>query len=111
GLTGGDVDLAAVDPGYNDVSVTSRLDSFLTEASYQFVELNAECPAGIAYSDVAAEIFCDLPVMREFTKRHKVTPLYCRENMLDVLLNIYARVRGAGKRPNIGIVDYKGLPT
>jgi uncharacterized circularly permuted ATP-grasp superfamily protein len=110
GLTGGERELVAIDPGYDEVSVTSRLDSFLTDESYQFVELNAECPAGIAYQDVAAEIFCELPLMREFKRRHNVTPMYCRQNLLDALLTIYARVRGKEK-PNIGIVDYKGLPT
>jgi len=111
GLTETERKLVAVDPGYQEVSVTSRLDSFLTDETYQFVELNAECPAGIAYQDVAAEIFLDLPVMREFARQHEVTPMYCRQNLLDALLAIYERVRGRGERPQIGIVDYKGLPT
>src|SRR6185503_3796371 len=111
GLIEGERELVAVDPGYEEVSVTSRLDSFLTGESYQFVELNAECPAGIAYQDVAAEIFCGLPLMREFTKQHKVTPMYCRQNMLDALITIYERVRGRGQKPQIAIVDYRGLPT
>jgi hypothetical protein len=111
GLTESERELVAVDPGYPEVSVTSRLDSFLTDETYQFVELNAECPAGIAYQDVAAEIFCSLPLMREFSLDHKVTPMYCRRNMLDALIAIYERVRGRGEKPQIGIVDYKGLPT
>jgi hypothetical protein len=111
GLTEGERELVAVDPGYPDVSVTSRLDSFLTPGRYQLVELNAECPAGIAYADVAAETFMDLPAMREFRKTHDVAPMYCRENMLGALLRVYAEVRGQGERPQIGIVDYKGLPT
>lgn len=111
GLTEGERALVRIDPGYADVSVTSRIDSFLTPDSYRFVELNAECPAGIAYADVAAEIFLDLPVMRRFTRQHKVTPMYCREIMLDSLLTIYSRVRGKSERPNIAIVDYRGLPT
>src|SRR5260370_18232914 len=110
GLTEGECELVAVDPGYEEVSVTSRLDSFLTDETYQFVELNAECPAGIAYQDVAAEIFCDLPLMREFTREHKVTPMYCRQNMLDALLMVYERVRGRADKPQIGIVDYAGFP-
>lgn len=111
GLTQGERELVAVDPGYEEVSVTSRLDSFLTDDTYQFVELNAECPAGIAYQDVAAEIFCGLPLMREFSLERKITPMYCRQNMLDALLAIYERVRGRGEKPQIAIVDYKGLPT
>jgi hypothetical protein len=111
GLTEGERELVSVNPGYEEVSVTSRLDSFLTTETYQFVELNAECPAGIAYQDVAAEIFCDLPIMHEFRRQHRVTPMYCRQNMLDALIKIYERVRGRDARPQIGIVDYKGLPT
>jgi hypothetical protein len=111
GLTDGERELVAVDPGYDSVSASARLDSFLTPDRYSFVELNGECPAGIAYADVAAEIFLELPLMREFQKSHKVTPMFCRQNLLDVLLNVHAQVRNAGKRPNIAIVDYKGLPT
>jgi len=111
GLTPGERELAAIDPGYSDVSVTSRLDSFLAAPDYSFVELNAECPAGIAYCDVAAEIFSELPVMRAFKRSHTVTPMYCRDRMLESLLSVYSRVRGEGERPNIGIIDYRGLPT
>jgi hypothetical protein len=111
GLTDGERELVAIDPGYGDVSVTSRLDSFLAGERYSFVELNAECPAGIAYQDVAAEIFCELPLIRDFMRTNRVTPMYCRDKLLASLLAIYERVRGKGGRPNIGIVDYKGLPT
>ena len=110
-LTQAEHRLVAMDPGYPDVSVTSRIDSFLTTDEYKFVELNAECPAGIAYLDVAAEIFLDLPLMREFAKSHRVSPLQCRLNLLDSLLTVYFRVRRTTDRPNIGIVDYAGLPT
>jgi hypothetical protein len=56
-------------------------------------------------------MFLGLPLMREFRRKHSVTPMYCREHMLDALLTIYSRVRGGGDRPNFAIVDYKGLPT
>ena len=111
GLSESERELAAIDPGYPDISVTSRLDSFLTEQTYQFVELNAECPAGIAYQDVAAQIFLDMPLMREFSKRWNLRPMQCRGDMLAALLTVYGRVRGHAQKPNIGIVDYKGLPT
>jgi uncharacterized circularly permuted ATP-grasp superfamily protein len=111
GLTEGERELVSINPGYDYVSVTSRLDSFLTDDSYRFVELNAECPAGIAYQDVAAEIFLELPVMREFRKTYDVTPMFCRKDLLDSLLDVYGRVRGRAERPAIAIVDYRGLPT
>ena len=103
--------LASIDPGYDDVSVTARFDSFLSGDEYRFVELNAECPAGIAYADAASAIFAELPVMKKFAERHSVRPLYCRRRLLDSMLEVYSRVRGRGDRPTIAIVDYKGQPT
>jgi hypothetical protein len=113
GLTEWERRLIATDPKYRGVSRTSRLDSFLTETSYQFVELNAESPAGIAYSDVASEIFASLEVMRKFTERFRVRPLPGREKLLAVLLSAYREFQGSPPRrmPQIAIVDYSGLPT
>src|SRR6059058_4065117 len=61
GLTDIERELVKIDPGYRAVSPTARLDSFLTENTYSFVELNGESPAGIAYCDAAFEIFESLP--------------------------------------------------
>lgn len=103
--------LVRIDPGYDYISPTARLDSFLTDTSYQFVELNAECPAGIAYAEVASQIFLDMPVMREFTTEFPVAPLYARRKMLDVLLDVWKMFRPTGGPPRIGIIDWEGLPT
>src|SRR6266516_1389570 len=54
-------ELVKIDPGYRAFSPTARLDSFLTDDAYSFVELNGESPAGIAYADAAFEIFEQLP--------------------------------------------------
>src|ERR1700704_2121482 len=56
GLTEIERELVQIDPGYRAVSPTARLDSFLPEDTYSFVELNGESPAGIAYSAAAHEI-------------------------------------------------------
>src|SRR5437868_9806033 len=50
GLTEIERELVSIDPGYRAVSPTARLDSFLTDEAYSFVELNGESPAGIAYA-------------------------------------------------------------
>lgn len=104
--------LIAFDPGYKGVSRTSRLDSFMTDSSFQFVELNGETPAGIAYSDVASGIFQNLEAMSMLQEQFKLTPLQGREDMLGVLLSAYCEFAGASaKKPKIAIVDYRGLPT
>jgi hypothetical protein len=89
GLTDIERDLVRIDPGYSHVSPTCRLDSFLTEDAYSYVELNGESPAGIAFADSATAIFQSLPVMRRFSERYSARGLEGRSKMLDVLLKCY----------------------
>ncbi|MGC2234862.1 MAG: circularly permuted type 2 ATP-grasp protein [Pyrinomonadaceae bacterium] len=113
GITAIEKDLVAIDPKYKQVSPNSRLDSFLTENAYSFVELNGESPAGVAYADSASEIFLELPVMKKFLERFDVETFKGRPKMLEVLLDCYTEFLGAKaeKKPVIAIVDLKGLPT
>ena len=113
GLTDIERELISIDPGYKAVSPTSRLDSFLTDAAYSFVELNGESPAGIAYADAAYDIFSALPVMKRFSERYNVRPLYGRRFMLAVLLESYTEFLGhqPDRPPQIAIVDLKDMPT
>jgi len=113
GITEVERDLVSIDPGYTAVSPTARLDSFLTEDAYSFVELNGESPAGIAYVDAAYTIFSQLPVMKRFGERYNVRPLYGRHLMLEVLLRAYAEYLGREpeRKPLIAIIDLKDLPT
>ena len=113
GVTEIERELISIDPGYQAVSPTARLDSFLTEAAYSFVELNGESPAGIAYVDAAYDIFSRLPVMKRFGETYNVRPLYGRRYMLDVLLDSYEEFLGRKPDtvPQIAIVDLKGMPT
>ncbi len=113
GLTGIERELVGIDPGYKAVSPTARLDSFLTDEAYSFVELNGESPAGIAYADAAYDIFSQLPVMRRFGETYNVRPLYGRQMMLDVLLDAHEEFLGRKpeRAPQIAIVDLPGRPT
>jgi uncharacterized circularly permuted ATP-grasp superfamily protein len=113
GLTEIERELVAIDPGYREVSPTARLDSFLTDDSYSFVELNGESPAGIAYADAAYEIFSALPVMRRFAERYSLRIFDGRQQLLEVLLRAHSEFLGREpeRAPRIAIVDLKGLPT
>jgi hypothetical protein len=114
GITEIEKQLVAIDPKYKMVSPNARLDSFLTENSYSFVELNGESPAGVAYADSASEIFLQLPVMRKFVERYDVETFEGRPKMLDVLLKCYEEFLGGAEtetKPVIAIVDLKDLPT
>lgn len=113
GITEIEKDLVAIDPKYKQVSPNARLDSFLTENSYSFVELNGESPAGVAYADSATEIFGKLPIMQKFAEMYDVRGFEGRPKMLDVLLKCYTEFSGGlpEKKPVIAIVDLKDLPT
>ncbi len=113
GITPIERDLVKIDPGYGHVSPTSRLDSFLTEDAYSFVELNGESPAGVAYADSATEIFRSLPVMQKFSERYSLRGHEGRSKMLNVLLTCYAEFLGRRpeRPPTVAIVDLKDLPT
>jgi uncharacterized circularly permuted ATP-grasp superfamily protein len=113
GVTEVERELVSIDPGYRAVSPTARLDSFLTQEAYSFVELNGESPAGIAYADAAYEIFSSLPVMRRFAERYQLRTFNGRPLLLGTLLEAYREYAGsaAKEQPAIAIVDLKGLPT
>ena len=113
GVTEIEKELVKIDPGYAHVSPTSRLDSFLTEDSYSYVELNGESPAGVAFADSATEIFQSLPVMKKFAERYEVRGLEGRSKMLDVLLKCHEEFLGRRPetKPVIAIVDLEDLPT
>jgi len=106
-------DLVSIDPKYKQVSASARLDSFLTEDTYSYVELNGESPAGIAFADSATEIFQTLPVMRKFAESYGIQPLEGRSKMLEVLLSSYEEFLGRKPehKPTIAIVDLRDLPT
>lgn len=113
GVTPIERELVKIDPGYDQVSPTARLDSFLTDEAYSYVELNGESPAGIAYADSATEIFKTLPVMNRFTERFDISGLEGSSKLLDVLLSCWDEFCGgkADRKPLIAIVDLKDLPT
>ncbi len=113
GITAIEKDLVSINPKYRQVSPTARLDSFLTENAYSFVELNGESPAGIAFADSATEIFMNLPVMKKFAERYDVRGLEGSSKMLDVLLAAHEEFLGhkPEKKPVIAIVDLRDLPT
>ena len=106
-------DLVSIDPKYKQVSASARLDSFLTEDTYSYVELNGESPAGIAFADSATEIFQTLPVMQKFAESYQMITLEGRSKMLAVLLSSYEEFLGRKPehKPTIAIVDLRDLPT
>jgi hypothetical protein len=111
GLTPEERELVAIHPGYARSSPSARLDSFLTSTAYQFVELNAESPAGIAYSEMLEEVFLELPLMRKFQEKWTLRRFQARQRLLDTLLSCHREAGGRQEHPTIAIVDYEDVPT
>jgi hypothetical protein len=104
-------ELVRINPGYRRSSPTSRLDSFITKKAYQFVELNAESPAGIAYNEVLTEVFAELPVMKALGQRYTLGHFSSREKVLETLVSCYHEAGGRKEHPTIAVVDYEEVPT
>jgi hypothetical protein len=110
-------ELISLPTGYSTNIPTARLDSFFTrhlDGGYtlNFIEFNGESPAGMAYNDVMAELFLELPLMQRFQERYKVQSLEVRPHAIEALLRIYYQWRGnRNKLPDIAIVDFRGVPT
>jgi hypothetical protein len=111
--------LVMVDPGFEEPSPSARLDSFWSERDWRFVEMNAESPAAIAYEDVLADVFLELPAIQGWQKQsgYTITPLYARDRFMQAIDEVWREFRsnrGAAnlnERPNIAIVDWAGVPT
>ncbi len=110
-LTREERELVAIDSGYRRSSPSARLDSFLTTSRYQFVELNAETPAGIGYAEILTDIFLDLPILKEFQKRYALRRFQARDKLLETLLACYREAGGREAHPTIAVVDYEEVPT
>lgn len=111
-FTPGEEALLALDAGYAEPSASSRLDSFFDNqsGSLQFVEYNAESPAGMAYEDELSDTFLALPVMQEFGRKYRVTRIPAAPSMVQTLLNTFHEW-GKSNDPRAVILDWKGLPT
>ena len=98
--------LASLDPGYPYLTVSSLLDTHMTNGSLAFIQYDADTPAGMIYGDVLADLFYEIPPMKEFRKRYTLTKLASRRHLLDAILAAY-RHFGGQRQPRIGILEFR----
>lgn len=92
-------------------STASRLDAFLLPESLKFAEYNGESPAGAGYTETLAEIFRELPVMKEFATGYQIHSYPLSAKLLDALVMSYVDWGGTSKRPQMLITDWREVPT
>jgi hypothetical protein len=108
GLSDGERELAAIDPGYPQALVVGRLDGVPSERGVQFVELNADSPAGLTDQLLVERTLFTLPHLRNLRAARAPVPHLA---LLDSLLEAYAAWSGGRRPARIAIVDWASADT
>lgn len=111
GLTAAETKMARIDPGYSRLCVTSRLDAYLTESDFQFLEYNAESPAGVGDQMQLEKLLFALPALRDMIDTHDHWLPQPHRLLLASLLDAYREWGGVEDKPQIAIVDWEGVAT
>lgn len=99
--------LAAVDPGYSSLSVTSLLNTNLHNGTLRFAQFQPDTPTGVAYGEALSDLFYDAPPVKEFRKRYTLEKLPAMTHLLHAILKTYKEFGGKNKRPNIAILEFR----
>lgn len=110
-LTPAELDLARIDPGIPRAGLTTRLDTYLTDGGFGFLEYNGESPAGIGDQRQLETMLFGLPEVRAFLERHPPKALDPRARLLEALVSGYRSWGGQTESPTIVILDWSGVPT
>lgn len=110
-LTPDEERLFSVDPGFEAPDASGRLDGFFdSRGGFQFIEYNADSPGGLLYGDALSEIFMQMEVVREFSRKRPLRRVAVRPRLLETLLYCYQKW-GGYDRPSIAIVDWDDVKT
>jgi glutathionylspermidine synthase len=103
--------LARIDPGYSRLCVTSRLDAYVSDDGFKFLEYNAESPAGVGDQMQLEKVLFGLSHMKQLLGSHAHWRPEPHKRLLQSLLQAYREWGGDKEHPQIAIVDWKGVST
>ena len=110
-LTPAEEEAARIEPGYSRLCVSSRLDAHANAKGFQFLEYNAETPAGVGDQMQLEKILFRLPALKHFLEVNSHWLPQPQRALLLSLLKAYREWGGEQDKPRIAIIDWKGLPT
>ena len=110
-LTEREAKMARIDPGYSRLCVSSRLDSYLSDSGFQFLEYNAETPAGVGDQMQLEKVLFGLTYLKELLDSRAHLRPEPQRRLLTALLDAYREWGGEEEQPQIAIVDWKGVAT
>src|ERR1035441_4017635 len=99
--------LAAVDPGYASLTVTSLIDTHLNNGTMRFARYIPDTPTGVAYGEALSDLFYDAPPVKQLRKRYHVEKLPGTKYLLQAILKAYKEWGGKRKKPNIAILEFR----
>jgi uncharacterized circularly permuted ATP-grasp superfamily protein len=110
-LTAREEKMARIDPGYSRLCVTSRLDAYVSDDGFKFLEYNAESPAGVGDQMQLEKVLFGLEHMRWLLGMRPHWRPEPHKRLLQSLIQAYREWGGDKENPNIAIVDWKGVST
>ena len=110
GVTEAERSFLAIEPGYDDLSALSRLDTFVSAHGVHLVEYNAECPTGVGYNQRLFRVFDRLAPLADFAATHPLEKHDGTDDVLQTLLACWREWGGQGT-PRVGIVDWVEVVT
>ncbi len=111
GVTNRAAEMARIDPGYSRLCVSSRLDAYLSDSGFQFLEYNAETPAGVGDQMQIEKALLGLSHLQRLFAEHSHWRPEPHRRLLLSLLDAYREWGGREEFPQIAIVDWKGVAT
>ncbi len=102
---------ARLEPGYHGVTVNSRLDTYLHGNDFNFLEYNAENPAGIGDQQSLKTLFAEVPEVKNFLAANEHYFPEPHQTLLVSLVSAYREYGGREEKPQIAIVDWDGVST
>jgi hypothetical protein len=97
--------LAAIPHGYARAGVTASMDANLKNGSLFVQGVDVCKPAGLVYSNILADLFLDLPLVKEFKRgRYRLSKLGGPKALLQAIQSAYRQFGGKTK-PAIAIVE------
>ena len=110
-LTPRETAMARIDPGYSRLCVTSRLDAYVSDDGFKFLEYNAESPAGVGDQMQLEKVLFELAHMKQLLGERAHWRPEPHKKLLQSMLQAYRERGGDKEYPHVAIVDWKGVST
>lgn len=97
--------LLAIEPGYKHFSLTASIDMAFPGSSCVVGGVDAGRPLGLAYANPLADLFLELPIMKEFKRAgQKISKLSGTRKLAQPISAAWRQFGGSGK-PAVAVVD------